>query len=80
MFDVPARCAIGDDPATEPPQVVHVPSNRLRLSDSLPNSRNAVDSEFFIRKAIGWALGKYARAGAEAVRRFVEAHPDLSPL
>jgi 3-methyladenine DNA glycosylase AlkD len=35
--------------------------------------------EFFIRKAIGWALRQYARTSPDAVLRFVEAH-DLSPL
>ena len=35
--------------------------------------------EFFIKKAIGWALRQYARTRPDAVLRFVEAH-DLSPL
>jgi 3-methyladenine DNA glycosylase AlkD len=35
--------------------------------------------EFFIKKAIGWALRQYARTNPEAVLRFVEAHY-LSPL
>jgi 3-methyladenine DNA glycosylase AlkD len=35
--------------------------------------------QFFIRKAIGWALRQYARTRPDAVLRFVEAH-DLSPL
>lgn len=30
------------------------------------------DTEFFIRKAIGWALREYAKTDAEAVRDFVE--------
>lgn len=42
--------------------------------------RNAGDPEFFVRKAIGWALRQYARTEGEAVRCFVEAHPELSPL
>ncbi|MFC5404003.1 DNA alkylation repair protein [Cohnella soli] len=37
------------------------------------------ESEFFIRKAIGWALREYAKTDAEAVRRFVAANK-LSPL
>lgn len=35
--------------------------------------------DFFIRKAIGWALRSYAYANPEAVRKFVKATP-LSPL
>jgi 3-methyladenine DNA glycosylase AlkD len=39
------------------------------------------EKEFFIRKAIGWALRDYARTAPEAVRSFVLAHRDqLSPL
>jgi 3-methyladenine DNA glycosylase AlkD len=41
---------------------------------------NAHDREFFIRKAIGWALRQYARTDARAVIRFVEGHPELSNL
>lgn len=41
----------------------------------------APESEFFIRKAIGWALRDYARWQPEAVRAFVLAHQEaLSPL
>jgi 3-methyladenine DNA glycosylase AlkD len=36
--------------------------------------RRAGDPEFFIRKAIGWALRDYARVDPEAVRRFVTDH------
>ena len=35
--------------------------------------------EFFIRKAIGWALRQYARTNSAAVYQFVESH-NLSPL
>jgi len=43
--------------------------------------RQAAHSDFFIRKAIGWALRQYARTDPEAVRRFVADHRDgLSPL
>lgn len=41
---------------------------------------NARDSEFFVRKAIGWALRQYARTDARAVLEFVQDHPELSPL
>jgi 3-methyladenine DNA glycosylase AlkD len=36
--------------------------------------RRAGDTEFFIRKAIGWALRQYARVDPDAVRVFVETH------
>jgi 3-methyladenine DNA glycosylase AlkD len=43
--------------------------------------RRAADREFFIRKAIGWALREYSKTDADAVRRFVADHHDqLSPL
>jgi 3-methyladenine DNA glycosylase AlkD len=41
--------------------------------------RRASDTEFFIRKAIGWALRQYARTDPDAVRRFVATH-ELSGL
>lgn len=40
----------------------------------------ATDTEFFIRKAIGWALRDYARTAPDAVARFVRDHPELSGL
>ncbi len=41
----------------------------------------APESEFFIKKAIGWALRQYARTDPEAVRDFLGRHRDqLSPL
>jgi 3-methyladenine DNA glycosylase AlkD len=36
--------------------------------------RRSSDTEFFIRKAIGWALREYSKTDAEAVRTFVETH------
>lgn len=43
--------------------------------------RRAGDRQFFLRKAIGWALRQYAHTDPEAVRRFVADHDDvLSPL
>ena len=35
---------------------------------------NLADREFFIRKAIGWALRQLAWTNPEAVRRYVQAH------
>ena len=40
---------------------------------------SAGDRDFFLRKAIGWALRDYARADPAWVRHFVAAH-ELSPL
>jgi 3-methyladenine DNA glycosylase AlkD len=37
------------------------------------------DSDFFLRKAIGWALRDYARTDRAWVRSFAETH-ELSPL
>ena len=41
---------------------------------------NIAEREFFIRKAIGWALREYARVEPDWVRRFVAEHPGLSGL
>ncbi|PXY19320.1 DNA alkylation repair protein [Prauserella muralis] len=38
------------------------------------------DGDFFLRKAIGWALRQYSRTSPQWVRAFVTAHPDLAPL
>lgn len=38
--------------------------------------RRAPDREFFIRKAIGWALRSYAKTAPEAVAAFLAAHGD----
>ena len=36
--------------------------------------------EFFIRKAQGWALRQYSKFNPEAVRKFLDDHPELSGL
>jgi 3-methyladenine DNA glycosylase AlkD len=38
------------------------------------------EKDFFIRKAIGWALRQHARIDPDWVRTFVASHPGLSPL
>ena len=44
-------------------------------------TRQAGHRDFFVRKAIGWALRHYARTAPDAVRAYVDAHRDaLSPL
>ena len=51
----------------------------LQLSDFC--LRRAQEKEFFIRKAIGWALREYARTNPEAVRTLLQRHGDqLSAL
>jgi len=43
--------------------------------------RRAADAEFFIRKALGWALREYAKVAPDAVRSFVHTHEhELSGL
>ncbi len=42
---------------------------------------NAADPEFFIRKAIGWALREHAHHDPDFVRRFLKRHgAEFSPL
>jgi 3-methyladenine DNA glycosylase AlkD len=43
-------------------------------------ANRASDREFFVRKGIGWALREYSKVDGTAVRQFVAAHPELSPL
>lgn len=42
--------------------------------------RRQSDNEFFIAKAIGWALRDFSYVDAIAVERFVRSHPDLTPI
>lgn len=53
-------------------------TDRDLLTDAI--EANVGDSEFFLRKAIGWALREYAKTDPAWVRAFVAQHPDLSPL
>ncbi len=49
------------------------------LHDCIAPSLGA--SEFWLRKAIGWALREHAKANPEDVRQYLEAHQaELSPL
>ncbi len=43
-------------------------------------SRLKHSGEFFIRKAIGWALREYSKTNPQQVMSFVDTHPDLSGL
>jgi 3-methyladenine DNA glycosylase AlkD len=47
----------------------------LSICDAHSSSR-----EFFVAKAIGWALRDLARLDAHAVRAFLHEHPQLSPV
>lgn len=40
----------------------------------------ARETEFFISKAVGWALRSYSYVDSNAVKKFVKAHPELTPL
>jgi 3-methyladenine DNA glycosylase AlkD len=40
----------------------------------------AEENEFFIAKALGWALRSYSYVDPRAVKRFVKEHPELTPL
>lgn len=40
---------------------------------------NASSKEFFIQKAIGWALREYSKTNPGSIRRFIEGH-QLAPL
>lgn len=62
--------------------------HQLRAKDATDEGRlfsycllRAADREFFIRKAIGWALREYSKSNGEAVRQFVTEHEaELSGL
>jgi 3-methyladenine DNA glycosylase AlkD len=41
---------------------------------------NLGSKEFFINKAIGWALRQYARTDPKAVKKFVNVTKELNPL
>jgi len=43
-------------------------------------ARHAKDTEFFVAKAVGWALRDYSYSDPKAVLSFVARHPELSPL
>jgi 3-methyladenine DNA glycosylase AlkD len=41
---------------------------------------NLTERDFFLRKAIGWALREYAKSRPDAVATYVAEHPQLSSL
>ncbi|MCX6402353.1 MAG: DNA alkylation repair protein [Actinobacteria bacterium] len=42
--------------------------------------RRKDDTEFFIAKAVGWALRDYSYVSPVSVKKFIEQHQDLTPL
>jgi 3-methyladenine DNA glycosylase AlkD len=40
----------------------------------------AMETEFFVAKAVGWSLRSYSYVDPGAVKRFVRDHPELTPL
>ena len=53
-------------------------TNTALLTQYIENCQ--LEEDFFIRKAIGWALRAYAYTDAKWVVKFVKAHPQLSTL
>ena len=53
-------------------------TDRALLADVL--EPNLARPEFFLRKAVGWALRDFARADPDWVRAYAESHPQLSAL
>ena len=53
-------------------------TNTPLLAAYIENTIN--EDDFFIRKAIGWALRAYAYTNPKWVIHFVKAHPNLSAL
>ena len=46
------------------------------ISSTPASNRRSTSKEFFLRKAIGWALRQYARTDPDEVRRYVAANAD----
>jgi 3-methyladenine DNA glycosylase AlkD len=75
-----------DDPEMWLRRTAILSQNRSRLATDARRLfdfclRRAHEREFFIRKAIGWALRDYTRTNPDEVRRFLDEHGDeLSPL
>ncbi len=74
----------GDDLWLTRAAILHQLGAKERTDDELLFrwcAARAGDTDFFVRKAIGWALRDYARTDPDAVRRFVAEHDaELSGL
>ena len=53
-------------------------TNTTLLTEYIEHTQ--LEEDFFIRKAIGWALRAYAYTDAKWVMKFIKAHPQLSSL
>jgi 3-methyladenine DNA glycosylase AlkD len=53
-------------------------TNKTLLTNYIEHCQ--LEEDFFIRKAIGWALRAYAYTDSKWVIKFVKAHPQLSNL
>jgi 3-methyladenine DNA glycosylase AlkD len=53
-------------------------TNTTLLTEYIEHTQ--LEEDFFIRKAIGWALRAYTYTDSKWVVQFVKAHPKLSPL
>lgn len=53
-------------------------TNEKMLYDTIEKCLHS--KEFFIRKAIGWALREYSKTNPQSVAEYVHDHPDLSGL
>jgi 3-methyladenine DNA glycosylase AlkD len=58
--------------------VYHEKTNTTLLTEYIEQCQ--LEEDFFIRKAIGWALRAYAYTDPKWVVKFVKAHPQLSNL
>ena len=58
--------------------VYHEKTNTTLLTEYIEHCQ--LEEDFFIRKAIGWALRSYANTDPKWVVKFVKAHPQLSNL
>lgn len=56
----------------------HEKTNTTLLTNYIEHCQS--EEDFFIRKAIGWALRAYANTDAKWVVKFVKTHPQLSNL
>jgi 3-methyladenine DNA glycosylase AlkD len=63
--------------------IIHQLTYRERTDEKLLYDmilRRKDSTEFFVRKAAGWALRQYSRTNPESVIRFIDKHKDLSAL
>ncbi len=78
VVDVVARWSESGDRWLVRSAVLHQLGRKARTDDDLLFAlcrRHGADREFFVAKAIGWALRDYGRTAPDAVRAFVAATP-----